>query len=298
MKISLGPVLYYWPADTLREFYQQVAHWPVDIVYLGETVCGKRRTFTLAEWMEIGFQLQSAGKEVVLSTLSLLEAESELKTLRNWCENGQFTVEANDMAAVNLLAGRTSFITGPTVNIYNQRTLHLLYNMGLKRWVLPVELSRTTVIDLQANHPEDLQVEVYSYGRLPLSMSARCFTARAHNLPKDNCQYRCIDYPEGMTLYSQEGQPFLVLNGVQTMSALFYNLLEEIPAMINLHVDVVRISPVAQRMEKIVRAFHEVINGAPPATVMRDAGLARGICNGYWFGYAGMENRANPSTTP
>lgn len=290
MKLSLGPVLYYWPADTLREFYQQAAHWPVDIIYLGETVCGKRRAFTLAEWMEIGDQLQSAGKEVILSTLSLLEAESELKTLRNWCENGRFPVEANDMAAVNLLSGRVPFITGPTVNLYNQRALHFLHKMGLKRWVLPVELSSTTLNDLHSNHPDDLQVEVYSYGRLPLSISARCFTARAHNLPKDNCQYRCLDYPEGMTLSSQENQPFLVLNGVQIMSALFYNLLEEVPKMLNLNVDVIRISPVAHRMEKIIRAFHAVINGAPPATVMRESDLPRGICNGYWFGQPGMAN--------
>lgn len=290
MKISLGPVLYYWPAETLREFYCNVANWPIDIVYLGETVCAKRRAFTLAEWLDIGEFLRAAGKEVVLSTLSLLEAESELKTLRHWCENGRFPVEANDMAAVNLLAGQVPFITGPTVNIYNQRTLHFLHGMGLKRWVLPVELSRATLTDFQAHRPDNLQVEVYAYGRLPLSISARCFTARAHNLPKDNCQYRCLDYSEGMMLYSQENQEFLVLNGVQIMSAAFYNLLKELPAMINMAVDVVRISPTANNMEKIIQAFHDVIKGADPDLVMQDTALPRGICNGYWFGRAGMEN--------
>jgi hypothetical protein len=38
--------------------------------------------------------------------MALLEAESELKTLRRLCENGRFTVEANDMGAVRLLAER------------------------------------------------------------------------------------------------------------------------------------------------------------------------------------------------
>ena len=86
MKISLGPVLYFWSADKLREFYREIAGSSVDIVYLGETICSKRRSLTLAEWIEIGEELQSAGKEVVLSTLALLEAESELKSLKRICK--------------------------------------------------------------------------------------------------------------------------------------------------------------------------------------------------------------------
>jgi len=289
MKLSLGPVLYYWSRDTLLEFYEKVAGWPVDIVYLGETVCSKRRSLSVTDWMDVGERLAAAGKEVVLSTLSLLEAESELKTLRRLCENGRFLVEANDMAAVNLLAERVPFITGPTVNLYNQRSLRLLHGVGLKRWVLPVELSRATLADLQTDRPEGLQVEVYAYGRLPLSISARCFTARAHNLPKDDCQYRCIDYPEGLVLYSQENQAFLALNGVQTMSALTYNLLSELPNMASLQVDVVRVSPPAQRAEQVVSAFREVLDGKDPSAVL-DARLLQGTCSGYWFGRPGIEN--------
>jgi collagenase-like PrtC family protease len=174
MKLSLGPVLYYWSRGTLLEFYDRVASWPVDIVYLGETVCSKRRAFTVREWLEVGERLAAAGKEVVLSTLSLLEAESELKTLRGLCENGRFMLEANDMAAVNLLtAGRVPFVTGPTVNLYNSRALRLLHGMGLRRWVLPVELSRNTLADLQTQRPAGLQTEIYAYGRLaPIPLRA------------------------------------------------------------------------------------------------------------------------------
>ena len=291
MKLSLGPVPYYWPRDTLREFYDQVAGWPVDIVYVGETVCSKRRSFSLEEWLEVGGMLAAAGKEVVLSTLSLLEAESELKTLRRQCENGRFLVEANDMAAVHLMAGRVPFVTGPTVNIYNHRTLRLLQGMGLKRWVLPVELSRTTLADFQADRPQDLEVEVFAYGCLPLSLSARCFTARAHNLPKDDCQYRCLDYPEGMVLYSQENQPFLVLNGIQTMSAPTYNLIGELPDMAALQVDVVRIIPSVHHTFQVVTAFREVLEGKRPATAAAvDIPLPQGFCSGYWFGHAGIDS--------
>jgi len=52
-KLSLGPVLYYWPRETLLEFYARIAASPVDIVYLGETVCSKRRVLNYSEWLEL-----------------------------------------------------------------------------------------------------------------------------------------------------------------------------------------------------------------------------------------------------
>ena len=98
-KLALGPVLYYWPKEKLLDFYEQIAASPVDIVYLGETICAKRRALNTEEWLALAERLSAAGKEVVLSTMALLEAESELKALHRLCENGRFTVEANDMGA-------------------------------------------------------------------------------------------------------------------------------------------------------------------------------------------------------
>ncbi len=93
---------------------------------------------------------------------------------------------------------------------------------------MPVELSRTTLAAIQAERPDNVETEVFVYGRLPLAYSARCFTARHHNLPKDDCQYRCLDYPEGLTLSTREGQAFLAINGIQTQSAQTCNLLPEL----------------------------------------------------------------------
>ena len=67
-KLSLGPIQYYWDRDTVFDFYKQIAETPVDIVYLGETVCSKRRLMRDEDWLEIAAQLKQAGKEVVLSS--------------------------------------------------------------------------------------------------------------------------------------------------------------------------------------------------------------------------------------
>ena len=127
-KLALGPVSYYWARDTLLDFYEQMAETTIDIIYLGETICSKRKILRTSDWLALAERLVIAGKEVVLSTLALLEAESELKTLRRLCDNGQFMVGANDMAAVYQLDG-AAFVTGPSVNVYNTRTLTRLADL-------------------------------------------------------------------------------------------------------------------------------------------------------------------------
>lgn len=293
-KLSLGPLLYYWPKDQLLEFYERVAESPVDIVYIGETICSKRTLMRTDDWFALADRLAAAGKEVVISTLALLEAESELKRLHRICDNGRYWVEANDMGAVQLMQGRP-FVTGHSVNVYNDRTLAFLARQGLKRWVFPVELSHETLADMQAKRPDGVETEVLAYGRLPLAYSARCFTARAHNLPKDDCQYRCLDYPDGLTLSTQDDTRFLALNGIQTQSAHTFNLLLEIERMRELEVDVIRISPQYRQTEKVIEVFHRCLNqdlDPKQGYEQLERLMPVGSCDGYWFGEAGMEARA------
>ncbi|MCG6862185.1 MAG: U32 family peptidase [Chromatiaceae bacterium] len=297
-RLALGPVPYYWSRQDLRDFYTRAAGWPVDILYLGETVCSKRRSYATGDWLKTAETLQAAGKEVVLSTLALIEAESEVKTLRRLCGNGRFRVEANDLGAVRLLmdAG-VPFVTGPTLNIYNPRTLGLLARHGLRRWVLPVELSRDTLADMQTARPDGVETEVFAYGRLPLALSARCFTARSRNLPKDDCRYCCLDYPDGRLVSTQEDAPFVVLNGIQTLSAATGNLLPHLEELRALEVDVLRISPQSQQTERVLDAFASCLAGAQNSRAASDslAKLApQGFADGYWRGVEGMAKLDSP----
>lgn len=288
MKTAIGPVTYFWPKSKMLDFYHQVADSQADLVYLGETVCSKRRKLSPNDYLAIAQTLRESGKQVVLSTLTLIEANGELNELRRYCDNGEFLVEANDMSAVQaMVEKRLPFVVGPAVNIYNAESLMLLVRQGMVRWTMPVELSRDWLARLLSEPSVQqarsaFEVEVFAFGYLPLAYSARCFTARSEHRSKDECGLCCINYPDGRRVTSQDGQEVFTLNGIQTQSGSRYNLIDDVQGMKDL-VDVVRISPQSESTLDWLNSFREVI-ASSGLTLNRPSQDV----NGYWHKLAGI----------
>mgnify|MGYP002716882516 CR=1 FL=1 len=76
MKLSLGPVLFYWSRSKLLDFYAEMAALPLDIIYLGETVCSKRRALSLDDWLGLARELRECTRAELV-----LPAEVEFRTL-------------------------------------------------------------------------------------------------------------------------------------------------------------------------------------------------------------------------
>lgn len=303
IRLALGPLLYFWPKSEVEAFYRRVAESSVDIVYLGETVCAKRRELRLADYLNIAHQLREAGKEVVLSTLTLLESPADLRELRHYCDrscdkscdtscnkssdNGGFVIEANDIGAIALLHEQgLPFVAGAAINCYNHHSLRRLIGLGLSRWVMPVELSREWLLSvLRQPEIQDLrdafEVEVFALGRLPLAWSARCFTARSENRPKDQCELSCIKYPGGRPVDNQEGVRMFTLNGTQTQSGARYNLVNDVADMDG-WVDVLRLSPEPEGTFAWLEKFRGALRGENVGEI------PAGDVNGYWRRLAGV----------
>jgi collagenase-like PrtC family protease len=292
LKLALGPLLYYWPRYRVNAFYESVVESPLDVIYVGETICSRRRELRPADWLALANDLASSGKQIVLCSQVLLESEPDVKAVRRLVENGRFLVEANDMGAVWLVQNRVPFIAGATLNLFNSESLSLVGALGAMRWVAAPEISAEDLALMQSSRPAGMQTEVLAFGRIPLAYSARCFTARHFKLQKDVCEFRCLEFEEGLKLRTRDGKPFLTLNGIQTLSEHVQCLLGELPRLRPLGVDLLRISPQAQHTIEIVRAFRDAIDGvwSPERAIaaLRER-MPEVTCNGFWHGQPGMQ---------
>ncbi|MDE2167450.1 MAG: U32 family peptidase [Alphaproteobacteria bacterium] len=257
-RLSLGPVLFNWPPEQWRDFYLRVAdEADVDAVHVGEVVCSKRQPFVAPHFAAVIDRLRRAGKEVVYSSLALVTNERDAGQMHELCAEGGLTVEINDIGLLRVVGGRPHVI-GPLINIYNEGTLAYLADQGAVRACLPPELPLSSIDRLAA--VKKIAVEVFTFGRMPLALSARCFHARAHHLHKDGCQFVCGNDPDGLVVETLDRKPFLAVNGMQVMSHTCCNLLGEFATLRKAGVGWFRLSPMSTDMVAVARLYRLVLN--------------------------------------
>ncbi|MEO5334359.1 MAG: U32 family peptidase, partial [Magnetococcus sp. YQC-5] len=301
MKISIGPVLFEWGKAGVRDFYRRMAYeTSAHVLYLGEVVCSKRHHLLPEDLADLARELIPSGKEIIFSTLGLVMSDEEQQELHRCMALAQelgLKVEANDMAGIGVGEGHP-LVAGPHVNVYNPETLAFLQGVGVNRMVFPVELSSESMAGIMGHGRKNpVEFEVFAHGRLPLTFSARCYTARAFRLSKANCQYKCADFPDGMITRTQEGEGLLCMNGVQTMSEKVYTLIEETNQLQEMGINLVRLSPQSRHMTEIVALWQARLDGRLDATetMARLVELNDGepFCNGYFHGLPGMRYHKN-----
>jgi O2-independent ubiquinone biosynthesis protein UbiV len=291
-RLTLGPVLFLWTGEEWRDFYFRIAdEAPVDIVTLGEVVCSKRQHFAAPYLPEVAERLQRAGKTVKLASLALVTLAREQRAVRELAEQDDYEVEANDLSAFAALAGRHCTI-GPFVNVYNEATARFLHAGGARTICLPPELPQSSVRAIAKGCP-DVSCEVFAFGRVPLAMSARCAHARAKGHTKDNCQFVCGEDPDGLDVETLDGQSFLALNGIQTLSHACHTTILETHDLLEAGIRGFRLSPQRCDMVSVARTYRGVISGmlspeeglATLRTIYPDVPLA----NGFLHAMAGAE---------
>ncbi|RUS60847.1 U32 family peptidase [Pseudorhodobacter sp. E13] len=261
MKLTVGPNQFFWKADAWAAFYDGVAKAPVDHVSLGEMVCSKRMPFYQDRIADALAVLQAAGKTVALSSLALVTLKRERKMTAELAEMG-VEIEVNDLTALAHLPAGTPFSVGPLVNVYNESTLRWLAGRGAVRLCLPPELPLDPIATLAATARElGVEIEVWGYGRVPLAISGRCYHARLHARPKDNCQFACEDDPDGLSIATREGQPFLAMNGVQTLADSYACMALQADALAQAGVTTLRLSPHTGDFGQVCLLFRDLLDG-------------------------------------
>jgi O2-independent ubiquinone biosynthesis protein UbiV len=290
-ELTLGPNLFNWAPETWRDFYFRIAdEAPLAVVYLGETICSKRAPLFRDHYAAVTERLRAAGKTVVHSTLGETASRVDRRLVSDVCGMTDL-VEANDSSATFHLRGRPHCI-GPLMNVYNEETLRFLASKGAQNICLPIELPFTSVgVLCAAARTENVTIEVQVFGRQSLALSARCYHARAHGRTKDTCLFVCENDPDGLVLSTLEQKPFLVANGVQTLSFEYLNLAQEIPALKAAGVSRYRLSPHSCDMVQVATIFGGVLDGVlPPEEALaslQEMPLDAPFSNGFHHGRPG-----------
>lgn len=293
--LTLGPLLFNWPAPVIVDFYARMAdEAPIDAVCIGEVVCSKRHPLRADALADVCERLDRAGKTVVLSTLALATLRRETRACAALVEQEDYVVEVNDQTALAYMTRPRPFWVGPFVNLYNESTLEYFVGRGASHICYPPELPLAAVEVLSRRAVAlGAASEVWGFGRVPLALSGRCYHARLRGLSKDSCQFVCEHDPDGLDVRTLDDQSLLAINGVQTLSQSYCNVIGDTQALARAGVNSIRLSPHSCDMVAVADLFRQRLDCRIEAAEAQ-ARLAATcgpvvFSNGFLFGASGLE---------
>ncbi len=294
INIAIGPAPYNWGKPQLLDFYcRELADTNVQAVYIGNTICHKRNILSRDDLRKIVAALNNRGIKVYYSSLALSTTSEEFNYVKDVAPlfDG---LEVNMLGFFNMLKHdefqNLEIILGPYLNLYNWRSAAYLKKFKPKRLVAPFEISLENAADIAEK--SQIPIELTAWGNLSTALSWRCYTARAVNRSRENCDNICFKYPEGMLLKTVEGEDLFRIDGLQVQSAKTHCLVEHLDKLKENGVSTVRIYPQLGHTAEIVDTLAQVLEGKQDAKASLEylAPYApSGFCNGWLWGKAGWE---------
>lgn len=224
---------------------------------VGARLACKRAPFFEADLPDVMERLERSGKTVVLSSQAEVMLKRERNATADFAALDSHEIEINNAAGLYARAGR-AYRIDPFMNAYNEATIAWMAKQGATHFCLPCELpSEAIAVADPAERALGHGVEVQVFGRASLAVSARCY----HGRTKDNCLFVCENDPDGMPLKTSDGKSVLRINGIQTQSESYVDVLPETDALTGLGVTHLCLMPQAVDMVAVARVFRDHIDG-------------------------------------
>ena len=211
-------------------------------------------------------------------------SSSELKEVKRLVDNGELMIEANDLGAVQLASeAGLPFVCGPAINAYNADVLRMLLKQGMQRWVMPVELSRDWLMQLNGIWAGSASSSRWRCSPMVICRSPTRHAASppAPRPAQGQLRTACIDYPTGRLPAVARGRRCSTSTASRPSPVTATTWVTSSKGMEGL-VDVVRLSPEGMETLTMLERFRPTNRDGPlPLQQEQD-------CNGYWRQIPGM----------
>ena len=111
-------------------------------------------------------------------------------------------------------------------------------------------------------------------------------------LDKQSCQFVCGRDMDGKDVLTMDDQPFLAVNGIQTMGYTYTNLIQEMEEMEEMGISRFRLWPHSQKMDEIITLFSAVLKKEKaPSEALKQLSESVGypFSNGFYYGQPGVD---------